>query len=72
MHGAAWCNRKFAQLAGKITPRGEGFVVRVHVLVIYLADLKAKPDANLTNPYPLQAWSCQICNQSCAMSSLRN
>jgi hypothetical protein len=45
--------------------------VRVPVLVIQLADLKAKPDANHANAHPKQDWSCQICNQHCAMSPSR-
>ena len=40
--------------------------VRVPVLVIQLADLKAKPDANHANAHPSHAWSCHICNQLCA------
>jgi hypothetical protein len=39
------------------------FPVRVPVLVMQLAELKAKPDANHANPHPMQDWSCQIYNQ---------
>jgi hypothetical protein len=42
--------------------------VRVHVLVIRLADLKAKPVASHENAHPFNAWSCQLCNQHCAPS----
>jgi len=31
-----------------------------------LVELKAKPDADHANAYPMQDWSCQICNQHCA------
>src|SRR5208282_2436513 len=47
------------------------FPVRVHVLVIQLADFKAKPVANHENAYPMQDWSCQICNQPRAPSPAR-
>jgi hypothetical protein len=45
--------------------------VRVHVIVMRLADLKAKPDANHENAHPMQDWSCQICNQPRAPSPAR-
>jgi hypothetical protein len=34
----------------------EHFSVRVHVFVIWLAYLKAKPDANHANAHPMQDW----------------
>jgi hypothetical protein len=34
----------------------EEFPVRVHMFVIRLAVLKAKPDANLANTHPRQDW----------------
>jgi hypothetical protein len=47
------------------------FPVRVPVFVMRLAELKAKPNANHTNPHPMQDWSCQICNQHRATSPAR-
>ncbi len=41
------------------------FPIRVHVFVMWLADLKAKPNANHANAHPMRAWSCRICNQHC-------
>ena len=41
------------------------FPIRVHVFVMRLADLKAKPNANHANAHPMRAWSCRICNQRC-------
>jgi hypothetical protein len=35
---------------------------------MWLADLKAKPDANHANAHPINDWSCQICNQHRATS----
>ena len=46
------------------------FPVRVPVFVMQLAELKAKPDANHANAYPINDWSCQICNQHRATSTL--
>jgi hypothetical protein len=43
------------------------FPVRVHVFVISLAGLKAKPVVNHENAHPMQDWSCQLCNRHCAM-----
>jgi hypothetical protein len=45
--------------------------VPVHLLVIWLADLKAKPVANQENAHPMRAWSCRICNQHRAHVTLR-
>ena len=39
--------------------------------VICLANLKAKPDANHANAHPINDWSCQLCNQPCALSPAR-
>jgi hypothetical protein len=36
-----------------------------------LAELKAKPDANHANAHPVDAWSCQLCNQYRATSPAR-
>ena len=33
---------------------------RVHILVICLAELKAKPDANHANAHPINDWTCQL------------
>jgi hypothetical protein len=52
----------FHASAGKKSP------VRVHMLVIWLAELKAKPDANHANAHPMQDRSCQIFNQHRAPS----
>ena len=41
------------------------------MVVIRLADLKAKPDADHANAHPINAWSCQICNQHRASSHAR-
>ena len=43
------------------------FSVRVPVLVIQLAELKAKPNANHANAPPINAWSCPLCPQPCAL-----
>jgi hypothetical protein len=34
----------------------ENFPVRVHVFVIWLAELKAKPGANHANAHPMSDW----------------
>lgn len=36
------------------------FPVRVHLLVIQLANLQAKPVAKQENAHPMKAWSCQL------------
>jgi hypothetical protein len=46
------------------------FPVRIHVLVIRLAGLKANPVANHENAHPMHDWSCRICNQPCAPLAL--
>jgi len=45
--------------------------VRVHLAVMRLAGLKAKPDARQENAHPMKAWSCQLCDQPCAPSPAR-
>jgi len=49
----------------------EKFPVRVHVVVMRLADWEAKPDANHENAHPMQDRSCQLCNQHRARVTLR-
>ena len=44
------------------------FPVRVPVIVIWLARLKAKPAAKHANAHPKRDWSYRICNQPCAPS----
>jgi hypothetical protein len=43
-------NRKTKKIPPKKSP------VRVHLFVIRLAGLKAKPDANQENAHPMQDW----------------
>jgi len=47
------------------------FPVRIHLFVIQLADLKAKPVAKQANAHPMQDWSCRICHQHRAHATLR-
>ena len=47
------------------------FPVRIHLFVIQLADLKAKPVAKQANAHPMQDWSCRICHQHRAPVTLR-
>ena len=58
-------------MTGSIRLQYQIFPVRVHVFVICLAGLKAKPDANHENAHPMQAWSCQLGHQPCALSPAR-
>jgi len=56
-----WHAIRFASKFRKIQTENSPFAFTL--IVIRLADLKAKPVANQENAHPMQDWSCRICNQ---------